>query len=303
MKSLAPLEKQARLRQLAGGAKFQVRKALILTRIRAINALPFRRTALGDAGAPIVSMTTYGDRLGLVYIAIESILMGRLRPSRIILWVDDGATIERLPRRLKRLQRVGLEVRQSIEGVGPHTKYFDALGIAAETGLPLVTADDDVVYPAYWLHRLFGYHLDHPDGISCYRARRIGVDLSDGDRGPQIVPYAEWPLVHDAEENNRNFLCGVSGALYPVHMVRALIARGTEFKAVCPTADDVWINHTALQVDVPVRVVDGSSRDFASIEAAQSSALKHVNVTKGRNDSQVAATYVELDRKKLAASL
>ncbi|WP_238421079.1 glycosyltransferase family 2 protein [Gordonia sp. 'Campus'] len=289
------------LRRVAGGAKFRIQKALVLTRIRASNALRHRGCALGDDRAPIVSMTSYGDRLDLAYYALESILMGRLRPSRIILWVDDRATIQHLPRQLRRLQRVGLEVRLSVEGVGPHTKYFDALQIAVEAGVPLVTADDDTIYPVFWLHQLFEHHLHHPDGISCYRARRIGVDTTDSDAGPHLLPYAQWPLVRDSRESDRNFVCGVSGALYPLHMVRALIARGTEFKEVCPSADDVWINHTALQVDVPVRVVGGNSRDFISVEAAQSSGLKHVNVSQGRNDVQIAAAYQELDRKKLAA--
>ncbi|WP_239582397.1 glycosyltransferase family A protein [Gordonia rubripertincta] len=265
--------------------------------------LPVREHALGDAGAPIVSLTSYGERVAISYLAIESILRGRLRPSRIILWVDDEATVEHLPAPLRRLERAGLEIRVAAKGSGPHTKYFDALPLAAQSGVPLVTADDDTVYPVDWLHRLFAHHLDYPDGISCYRARRIAIDTTDNQSGPGLLPYERWPLVRDSKECERNFVTGVSGALYPPAMITALMERGTEFEAVCPNADDVWINHTALQARVPVRVVDGRSRDFISLEAAQGTGLKHANVAQGRNDVQIGATYSEVDRKSLAASL
>lgn len=302
MKSDVIHARRSRLRRVAGATKFRAQRSLVFGRLRARNVLPVRGCALGDPGAPIVSLTSYGERVAISYLAIESILRGRLRPSRIILWVDDEETVEHLPAALRRLQRAGLEIRVAAEGSGPHTKYLDALPLAAQSGVPLVTADDDTVYPVDWLHRLFAHHLDHPDGISCYRARRIAVDTTDDQSGPGLLPYEQWPLVRDSSECERNFVTGVSGALYPPVMINALMERGTEFEEVCPNADDVWINHTALQVRVPVRVVDGRSRDFISLEAAQGTGLKHANVARGRNDVQIAATYSELDRKTLAAS-
>ncbi|WP_238554047.1 glycosyltransferase family A protein [Gordonia sp. KTR9] len=273
-----------------------------MTWIRITNKLPLRRSALGDVGAPIVSLTSYGDRVAMTHFAIESILRGKLRPSRIILWVDDQKTVDFLPRQLKRLRQAGLEVRVADGGSGPHTKYFDALALALADGVPLVTADDDTVYPADWLHRLFAYYLGHPDGVACYRARRVVIDTSDRDSGPRLTPYSQWPLIKDSSVSNRNFVTGVSGALYPAELMRALVARGTQFEELCPKADDVWINHTALQAQIPIRVVDGRSRDFISLESTQAIGLKHANVMQGGNDAQIAATYSELDRKRLAGS-
>ena len=293
---------RSRLRRAVGDAKFRVQKRMLLIRMRTINALPLRRSALGDAGAPVVSLTSYGDRIALAHLAIESILRGRLRPSRVILWVDDRQTCDRLPAQIRRLQRVGLEVRVADGGTGPHTKYFDALALALEDDVPLVTADDDTIYPVDWLHKLFEQHLGHPDALTCYRARRVVVDTSDDDRGPRLASYSEWPLVQDSVESNRNFVTGVSGALYPVELMRALLARGTRFEQACPRADDVWINHTALQAQIPIRVVDGRSRDFISVDPAQAVGLKHANVAQGGNDVQIDATYSELDRKQLAGS-
>ena len=55
--------------------------------------------------------------------------------------------IESRPESLRRLERRGLEVRLT-QNYGPHTKYYPSLADAIADGLPLVTADDDILYPA-----------------------------------------------------------------------------------------------------------------------------------------------------------
>ena len=46
--------------------------------------------ATGQPG-PVVSLTTYGRRVHVVFLAIESIARGHTNPSRLILWLDDVA--------------------------------------------------------------------------------------------------------------------------------------------------------------------------------------------------------------------
>src|ERR1700728_2535296 len=53
----------------------------------------------------VVSLTTYGKRVRVVHLAIESIARGKTKPSRLILWLDDAALIANLPRPLLRLER------------------------------------------------------------------------------------------------------------------------------------------------------------------------------------------------------
>ncbi|MDR3413234.1 MAG: hypothetical protein P4L87_20160, partial [Formivibrio sp.] len=52
-----------------------------------INRLGSR--AVTEQGGPVVSLTTYKKRSKKVYLAIESIADGDVRPSRLILWIDD----------------------------------------------------------------------------------------------------------------------------------------------------------------------------------------------------------------------
>ena len=45
----------------------------------------------------IVTLTTFGQRLNDVYLAIESIMQGSLLPNRIILWLADDMRGKVLP--------------------------------------------------------------------------------------------------------------------------------------------------------------------------------------------------------------
>lgn len=288
---VAPLQA---VRSRIGNLKVIAWRKTLIVRLTVVNLMPWSGRVT-DSGGPVVSLTTHGARVELCHLAIESIVSGRTRPSRLILWVEDSDIVANPPRALHRLQRRGLEII-AVPGRGPHTKYIHAVRAMSSESLALVTADDDVLYPRYWLAGLVKAHREDPNDIVCYRARRISVTDQTS-----IDAYELWPLVHDVRRCRRNFVTGVSGALYPPKMVRALRERGFAFEDTCASADDVWLNNTALREGVGVRVVGGVSRDFIPIVPAQDSALKHANVSDGRNDVQIAATYTDADRQLLTS--
>ena len=75
-----------------------------------------------------------------------------MRPSRLILWVDHES-MDRLPAAICRLQQRGLEVK-ACPDYGCYKKYYPYVESESQFVVPLVTADDDVLYPRYWLERL-----------------------------------------------------------------------------------------------------------------------------------------------------
>src|ERR1700691_1503154 len=105
-------------------------------------------------GGPVVSMTSYGRRIRTAYLAIESIAWGDVRPSRLILWLDDHTAFNNPPATIRCLMKRGLEVKLC-EDYGPHKKYYPYLQSLETFESPLVTADDDILYPTYWLKHLF----------------------------------------------------------------------------------------------------------------------------------------------------
>jgi hypothetical protein len=250
-----------------------------------------RRRIVDPDGDCVVSLTSFGRRVRRVYLAIESIGRGPALPARVILWLEDRDVVAEPPATLRRLMRRGLELR-CCEDLGPHKKYFPYVSTQA-LQLPLVTADDDVIYPRDWLSGLRASHAGAPELLHCYRAHQIRFD--DG----RIAPYAMWSPCRSTEPSLLHFATGVSGVLYPLRLQMALRERGTSFLDKCPRADDVWLHATCVAEGIAIKQVDDAPADFPPVPGGFDSALMTANVTQGGNDKQVQATYTPEDLDRL----
>jgi hypothetical protein len=249
----------------------------------------YARSQICQSYGPVVSLTTHGSRAFTTYLTIESIGRGKLRPSRIILWLDEAATFSNLPGALCRLQKRGLEVRLC-KNYGPHTKYYPYL--LSEKGItqPLVTADDDILYPSYWLKNLVAAFRRFPDSVNCYRARVI--TLKEGE----VAPYAGWEICTSGDPSFRNLATGVSGVIYPPQFLLGIRAAGDLFKDCCPKADDLWLHVQALRSGYKIRQMGREAIHFAMVPGSQKLCLFVGNVLRHEgNDRQVRSTYTKAD--------
>lgn len=269
-------------------AKFK--RASQFWRLKLANVVS-RRSVVSPDGA-VVSLTTHGIRLEQVYLTIESIARGAVRPSRLILWRNPGSDDSYLPKSLARLQRRGLEIQFS-ENFGPHTKYFPYVASVAMHEIPLVTADDDVIYPSHWLRDLVVAHTAEPQHVHCYRARRVQIS------GIALKSYEEWPFADSKEPSSLNFATGVSGVVYPPALLDALRKAGPAFMACCPKADDVWLHAMALRHGYKIKQLSASYSDFPVAPMTQGLALYINNARPEGNDKQISATYDASDIEAL----
>lgn len=259
------------------------------------NRFGWRQVATGKHG-PAVSLTTHGRRFKTVYLAIESIARGEMLPARLILWIDDATSLAKLPKTLQRLKRRGLEIRLS-NNYGPHTKYYPYVEGEATFVGPLVTADDDVLYPCWWLSRLMASYNDYPDCVSCYRARVVRL------HDEKIAPYREWEMCSSTWPNYRTFATGVSGVIYPSALLEQLKLSGADFMVCCPTADDVWLHVQTLRRGCKIRQIQPLALHFPVIPGTQEEALSSINWSHGNgNDRQVATTYAASDVELMKCS-
>jgi hypothetical protein len=265
-----------------------VRRAIARRRLaRATRALD-RRVDTSPAplvapGGPVVSLTSHGTRIGGVHRVIESIGNGTVKPSRIVLWLADDNTVANPPPRLARARARGLEIRATPD-YGPHTKYFPFV-MTDDIDGPLVTADDDVLYPPDWLERLVAAHEQQPDLVHCHRARRVEMQ-----RG-QLTPYNEWSLTRDDKPSHFNFVTGVSGVIYPPALLAELRRRGAAFSECCPRADDIWLSAVALRAGIAVAQIAPRAREFPNLPGSQAERLYNDNVLEGGNQLQLRRTY------------
>lgn len=254
--------------------------------LRWVNSKSDRRVAGGSG--PVVSMTTYGKRLASVHLTIESIGRGRILPSRLILWLDEEEAYAHPPVELSRLVERGLEIRHC-PNYGPHKKYYPYVESEPAFIGPLVTADDDVLYPRFWLAGLVAALSRYPGCVCCYRARTVTFD------GDALAPYRDWPATTSDAPSYRTFAIGVSGVLYPPAVLGLLKSSGTGFETVCPRADDIWLHAHALRAGCPIALGRRKSTNFRSLPGSQVGTLTDENVDSGGNDRQIAATYTEAD--------
>ncbi|MCA4133606.1 hypothetical protein [Arthrobacter sp. M4] len=236
----------------------------------------------------VVSMTSYGERIRTVDVALESIARGIARPRRLILWLDEPEAMDHLPKGLERLRERGLEVKLS-QNFGPHTKYFPYVACNGHSNSPLVTADDDIIYPDTWLQELVEANQARPTMIHGHWVRTITVN------GGSLTGYQDWIRRRDTLPGLNNFALGVSGVIYPPRMLKELKARGDVFQDACPGADDIWLHWVALRAGIPVCQVDGVSRHFPMIPGSQANTLSDLNVGQSRNDHWIRALYSTAD--------
>ncbi|MGP5699921.1 hypothetical protein ACTXPA_13460 [Glutamicibacter arilaitensis] len=280
-------------------SKFMIGKALIrrasrlvakttLTVFYIANNLLAKESVTGRADA-VVSLTTYGRRTSSVYLTIESIAFGKIKPSRLILWIDEQEVLADLPTQLKRLVKRGLEIR-FCENYGPHKKYFPyVISMSDSHSVPLVTADDDMFYPKSWLQNLeTAYKSSETPHIVAHRARRLKIEHNPD---PKIASYSSWPLASSVEPSYAIFSTGTGGVMYPPTMLDELRERGDAFLESCRNADDLWLHSTALSVGIKTRQVSSRPADYLMIFGSQEEALFKSNHGSNGNDSMIGILY------------
>jgi len=246
------------------------------------------RSPLTKIGGPVVSLTSYSSRIRTVHLTIESIARGARRPSRLILWLDEVNVVNDPTPGLKRLIRRGLEIRLC-KNYGPHKKYFPFVCSETRFDVPLVTADDDVLYPTYWLRDLCSANAKDPQMIHCFRARVMSF------AGGRLSSYAEWQLCETQRPMLCNVAIGTSGIIYPPRFLAQLKRAGEDFSAICPRADDLWLHVQELRAGFKVRQVRARALLFPFIPGTQKAALWNCNIDGGENDAQIRATYDDKD--------
>ncbi|MDH2326609.1 glycosyltransferase family A protein [Cereibacter sp. SYSU M97828] len=227
-----------------------------------------------------VTLTSYPARFGTLGWTLRSILTQTVAADRVVLWLADGDEA-RLPEDIRAIP--GLEVRRA-ENMRSFTKIVPAL--EAFPADVLVTADDDVYYPADWLERLVEARLAGAT-VAAHRAHR--VTLSDG--APR--PYREWDWsIRAPDRSGLIFPTGVMGVLYAPGVFHADAADAAKFRRLCPSSDDIWLywmhrlnGHRAAKIGGKMRVLEWPE--------SQETNLRSGNLAGQGNDAAIRAMISE----------
>jgi hypothetical protein len=186
-----------------------------------------------------------------------------------------------IPPPLRVLVKWGLEIVWTSDNLRSYKKLLPAR--EKYPNATIITADDDVIYPRWWLRRLMEAHVARPTHILAYRANEIRLG-PDGEP----LPYLQWTHPTLATPSYLIFPTGVGGVLYPPRSLPALAGDGQLAMKLCPTADDVWFRVMALRAGTPVGVVDNHFHEFVAVRGTQAFGLQTTNVGGAQNDTQLA---------------
>ena len=239
----------------------------------------------------VVSLTTYKERIHEVYLTIESIMQGTVKPNRFILWLtEDEFTEENLPIVLKKQRERGLEIRYC-KDLHSYKKIIPTLQLCPEACI--VTIDDDLIYEPDLLEHLIASYRKYPNCVSACRTR---VLMTDENNIP--LPYLQWKGggEHINKPSHRNFLTGGGGTLFPPHLLHEQVGDVDTFMTLAPTADDVWLNAMLLLNGVKVVKAfthNPNGEDFLMNESKHVKPLWVGNNIEGENDSQIRSVWEE----------
>ena len=259
---------------------------LAMRQLRRRGNAPMRRRPV------IVSLSTTPKRLShKTDVAIATLLMQKLRPDRVILWISDTIQNQPLSKTYHDLIDAGLEVKYR-KDVGPHTKLLYALQEYPDC--VIVSADDDIFYPAAWLGDLYTSYERAPQLIHAHRAH-----LMHKDTGGKLASYNEWQHLAPGMVGPSHMLfpTGVGGVLYPPNSLAREVFNVEAFRRLCPMQDDVWFKAMALLQGTMCKKVKGHWRHFPLIHGSQEESLYATNIK--RNDEQMHATFGEYDLYRL----
>ena len=249
-----------------------------------------------DPDGPVVSLTSHGERIDTVFYTIESIRHGSIKPSRVILWLDEEEKDKPLPEALQRLQAAGLEIYYA-DNIGPHQKYYRFVEQNEEFSKPLVTADDDVIYPEDWLKGLVEAYREKPSVIHCYRTYRMRL------RNGKFIAHNDWQESESDVPSYLNQIMGSSGAIYPPKFLEYVKRVGDGFRSKSPTSDDIWLTVNALRSNFKIAQIEMKSKTFKTIPGTQNNSLSPENVIEGKNHYQLIQSFTDQDMAKLERAL
>ena len=220
----------------------------------------------------VVSLTSFGERIFDVYLSIESIMQGTIKPNRIVLWLaEDSKNIE-LPIVLKKQMSRGLEIRYC-KDLRSFKKLIFALKEFPDS--TIITIDDDILYPFDFLENLINTHKCFPHMLCTNCVHPIRPEFIKND-----IPCTRWGLTTEPRTILDMYIAeGFSGVLYPPQSLDIEVFNEDVFMNICKYADDIWFSAMAIRNNTKCVYSYPHAGFFRYTENpnVQTTALKNIN--------------------------
>ncbi len=233
----------------------------------------------------IVSLTTYPKRFNVVYLTIESLMNQTVNPDKIILWLaKDELSEGKVPQKILKLKSRGLDIRIVNENLKSYKKLVYTISEFPTSDI--ITCDDDVIYPKFFIEGLYNKFKEFPNNIIAYRCALMKkIDNN------KLESYLKWDIPGNNKPSFNLFPTGVGGILYPSNSLHNKVLDKELFLKLSPLGDDIWFKAMALLNNKKTVMVNEKSIEFPSIQGSQDDALWHINVSENKNDEQLKNVF------------
>lgn len=221
----------------------------------------------------IVSLTTHPARINSVHQTISTLLNQTVKPDRVILWLATPQFVNKsLPESLTALENYGLRIHWYEEDIKSYKKLIPSLKIFPES--IIITADDDIFYPANFVESLYNQYLKYPHFIHSNRAFVIH------SKNKQFLIKARNYNYNNSYTPafTNEFMTGY-GVLFPPHSLAEEVVNSRKFMQLLPTNDDVWFWGMAVKNGTKICVNhEGYNLNLLIDRNVQDSALWKLNM-------------------------
>lgn len=239
-------------------------------------------TLVDDGIAPIVSLTTFPNRINTLWIVLDSIFNQTILPAKIILVLSIKEFPNKMgdiPNSIKFFISKGLEIVFVEYNLLPHNKYYYALKTYTDRGI--ITLDDDLYYWPDTIERLVKLNLKFPECICANSLEKV------------FFINNSLNLIKDYDEEQksfRNMALGVYGVYYPTSFRSDELFDTENIKKMSLKADDLWLKVHALLLGI--EVICGSKYTTPLfVLGTQKVALRFTNVGENYNEYQWKNLY------------
>jgi len=233
----------------------------------------------------IVSLTTYPKRFNVVYLTIESLMNQTIKPDKIILWLaKDELSDGKVPQKILKLKARGLDIRIVNENLRSYKKLVYTIDQFPTSNI--ITCDDDIIYPEFFIEGLYNKFKEFPNNIIAYRCA-----FMQKLNNHQLKPYLRWTSPENSKASFNLFPTGVGGILYPPNSLHNKVLDKELFLKLSPLGDDIWFKAMALLNNTKTVMVYEKSIEFPLIQGSQDDALWHTNVAENKNDEQLKNVF------------
>lgn len=237
---------------------------------------------------PIISLTAISGRIDRVEITVASILKQTQKPHSINLYVseephliDEG--IRRDSTALRRISDLGVNV-YLVPNIGPYRKQVPLViqlrATSASDKAPIITIDDDVIYPPDIIYRLMTA-LETEEAVIAHRGRELVFE------GQLLASYKNFSAPQ-IRSSLLNMGTGKNGIAYRLGYFPS---NYEDFigHILAPTADDIWCKWATSSYCIPTVILEPTaaydqSLDFKEVEPNDKNGLFHKFNAKGAND-------------------